>query len=57
MGSPEYLKPADVAALMQASAVIREPLLFTSAPGTTRIELTAAPQSVNLIRIEWEPVA
>ena len=54
MGSPEYLKPADVAALMQSSVVTSEPLLFVSAPGTTRIEVTVAPQSVNLIRVEWE---
>jgi xylan 1,4-beta-xylosidase len=54
MGSPEYLMPADVAAPMQSSVRPLEPLLFTASPGMTRIELTAAPQSVNLIRLERE---
>jgi xylan 1,4-beta-xylosidase len=54
MGSPEYLKPAAVAALMQSSQLMREPLGFASASGTTQLDFIASPQSVNLIRLEWE---
>ncbi len=54
MGSPEYLSPGDVAALIRSSLLTREPIAFTSSPGATQIEVTVAPQSVNLLRLEWE---
>ena len=53
-GSPEYLSPADVSALIEVSRVTRETVAFTSEPGTTGIDVTVAPQSVNLLRLEWE---
>ncbi len=56
MGSPDYLKPADVAALMRASRVTRELVPYTATPGLTQIDITVAAQSVNLLRLEWEAV-
>lgn len=56
MGRPEYLKPAYVQTLIDASRVTREALAFKSTPGSTTIELFVAQQSVNLLRIEWEAV-
>ena len=58
MGSPEYLKPAQVDALMAASRTAREPLSCTSsAAGSSAFAFDAAPQSVNLLRIEWDSAA
>lgn len=54
MGAPGYLRPADVAALNEASQVRREPVAFVAAGATTSAEITVAAQSVNLVRIEWE---
>ena len=53
MGSPEYLKPADVAALLAASEVSAEPAAFSVDAGTVAFEMTVAAQSVNLLHIEW----
>lgn len=56
MDSPEYLKPADVAALMAASEVASEPAPFTNADSTVSIEVQVATQSVNLLVLEWDAV-
>lgn len=57
MGSPPYLKPDDVQTLLAASRVEREVVAFESALQSSKIDLVVAPQSVNLIRIEWEAVS
>ncbi len=54
MGSPTDLKPDDVQTLMAASRVASETVACTSGPSTSGFELIVAPQSVNLIRVEWE---
>lgn len=54
MGTPAYLKPGDVQTLLAASQVTREAVAFDSAPHSNTIDLVVAPQSVNLLRIEWE---
>jgi hypothetical protein len=54
MGSPEYLKPAEVDILMQASMPVPEPATHKIAAGAVEFELTLEPQSVNHVRIEWE---
>lgn len=54
MGTPAYLKPGDVQTLLAASQVMREAVAFDSAPHSNTIDLVVAPQSVNLLRIEWE---
>jgi xylan 1,4-beta-xylosidase len=57
LGAPDYLKPAEVEALMRASEPTPEPIAFASADGLLRIETTLAAQSVNQLRIEWESAA
>jgi xylan 1,4-beta-xylosidase len=55
MGSPEYLKPDQVQRLLLASQAEPEPLAWRlGASGLLAIDIVMAPQSVNLIRIEWE---
>ena len=56
MGSPEYLKPADVVALMAASEVASEPAPFTNVDSTVSLEVRVATQSVNLLVLEWDAV-
>lgn len=56
MGAPPYPKPADVQTLTAASRVTREVVAFESTPRSTTTHLVVAPQSVNLLRIEWEAV-
>ena len=56
-GAPEYLKPAEVEALMRASEPTPEPIAFDCADGLLRIEATLAAQSVNQLCIEWEHAA
>ncbi len=54
MGSPEYLKPAQVESLRDASRVTPEPVAFMACDGGFEVELTLKAQSVNHLRIEWQ---
>ncbi len=54
MGAPEYPKPAQVDALMDASLAIAEPTDFAATPGFVEVALQLAPQSVNHVRIAWQ---
>lgn len=53
MGAPEYLKPAQVEVLMQASQVVPERLAHRQDGGVLEIDLEIAPHSVNRVHIEW----
>jgi xylan 1,4-beta-xylosidase len=53
MGSPEYLSPAEVDALVAASMPVAEAIAFTVDAGKLAIDVVVAPQSVNHVRIEW----
>jgi xylan 1,4-beta-xylosidase len=53
MGSPEYLTPAQVESLMQASELRGELLTHRYAGGALEIDLVLAPQSVNRLQIDW----
>ena len=55
MGSPEYPSATQIAALTSASQTVAEPLSFQDENGTLQIDLVLAPQSVNHVRIEWQP--
>jgi xylan 1,4-beta-xylosidase len=56
MGSPEYLKPDQVQRLLLASQTEPEPLAWrVGESGLLAIDIVLATQSVNLIRVEWEP--
>ena len=57
MGAPEYLLPHQVAALIEASKAVAEPVAFNAVAGLIDIPLLLAAQSVNQVRIEWQPVA
>lgn len=54
MGSPEYLKPAQVDALLDASRVETEPVAFCRIADTTEVSLVLAPQSVNKLQVLWQ---
>lgn len=54
MGSPEYLSAVQVAMLKQAAAPLTEVLPFDAADGAVTLRFVAAPQSVALLRVEWE---
>lgn len=54
-GAPDYPSPAQVDALMQSSRPVFEPLAFVASPGLVDIELLLLPQSVNRLRITWQP--
>ena len=51
--APDYLSAEQVAALHVASAPVEEPLPFTTDGDLLVINATLAPQSVNLLRIDW----
>ena len=53
MGSPDYLKPADVAALMASSALKAEPQAFTTNDNRTSFTFTLPPQGIAAIKIEF----
>jgi len=53
-GAPEYLSPAQVEALEQASQTVAEPIDCRGRAGMLEVDLVLAPQSVNHLRIEWE---
>jgi xylan 1,4-beta-xylosidase len=58
MGRPDYLSPGQVEALRRESEPKAEALAFEAgADGMLRLSFQAAPQSVNLLQIEWEPTA
>lgn len=54
-GAPDYLSPAQVATLREASEPRPEPLPFSADGARLKIDCTLMPQSANLLRIEWEP--
>jgi len=54
MGSPEYLSAIQVATLKEAAEPVAEALPFEAADGAVTLRFQAAPQSVTLLRIEWE---
>ena len=53
-GQPEYLSQAQVEALRKAAEPPSTSLPFTAADGKLLLAFQVAPQSVNLLRIEWE---
>jgi xylan 1,4-beta-xylosidase len=54
MGQPDYLSAAQVEALRRESEPLIEPLAFEwGADGLLHCSFEAAPQSVNLLQIEW----
>ena len=53
MGAPDYPKPEQVRALLAASQPQPEALAFVERPGEVAIDVMLAPQSVNLLRIDW----
>jgi len=56
MGQPDYLSAGQVDALRRESEPLAEPLAFElGADGLLRLSFQAAPQSVNLLQIEWTP--
>jgi xylan 1,4-beta-xylosidase len=55
MGSPTYLKPAQVETLVAASRTAPEVLPFRRGEGALEFDLVLAPQSVNSVHIEWQP--
>ncbi len=57
MGSPEYLSPAQVAALTAVSQVVPEPVPFRVEGGVLVVEGVAAATSVNLVEVTWEAAA
>ena len=57
MGAPEYLLPHQVAALLEASRPVAEPVAFDVVQDRIDIQLVLAAQSVNQVRIEWQEVA
>lgn len=57
MGSPDYLKPAQVESLMQASMPQPELLAHRLADGAVEIELVIAAQSVNHLQLDWSAVS
>jgi xylan 1,4-beta-xylosidase len=52
-GAPDYLSPAQVAQLQGAAAPVFEPVEFSQADGALTLAASLAPQSANLLRIEW----
>lgn len=52
-GAPDYLSHQQVAALHAASAPVAHVLPFTVDGALVVLEITLAPQSVNLLRIDW----
>jgi xylan 1,4-beta-xylosidase len=54
IGSPEYLKPADVAKLTKASLPVPEAVTPRLATGFLEVAVQIAQQSVNHIQFEWE---
>ncbi|MES2102399.1 MAG: glycosyl hydrolase [Pseudomonadota bacterium] len=54
MGRPDYLSPAQVAALQQATVLLETAAEFTTQDKQTLISFQAAAQSVSFLRIEWE---
>ena len=51
--SPDYLSASQVAALHSAAAPVDEALAFTAQGEQLKLAFTVAPQSVNLLRIDW----
>jgi hypothetical protein len=52
-GAPEYLSAAQVAQLQGAAEPMFEPVEFQQADGALTLAASLAPQSANLLRIEW----
>ena len=52
MGEPEYLGPADVDRLEQASRMQDEPIAWRYAEGTVALEVTLPPQGVALVTLD-----
>jgi hypothetical protein len=55
MGMPEYLSPGQVDALKVAALPAMVALPFQQDGAQLTLNFQAAPQSVTLLRIEWEP--
>lgn len=54
MGQPEYLSHAQVEQLQAASVPTEKMLSFTSAGTTVTLDIELPPQSLALLRVEWE---
>lgn len=52
-GAPDYLRPEQLAALHRAAAPLAQAIDFSVEGDCLRLHTTLAPQSVNLLRIEW----
>ncbi|MDL2353887.1 MAG: glycosyl hydrolase [Pseudomonadota bacterium] len=55
MGQPEYLSPAQVAALKAAALPLPVALAFCQDGAELALDFALAAQSVTLLRIDWEP--